>query len=149
MSTQSLVQNYSSETIRINNIAIDKFSRPAQLLSQAVGPTNPVDLLGKHTVLIQTQTFVTAYEEETRFSVKNLGLAARSSWRTGDIVKCNIQTYSGFNGLPVISGEKLDDGSYIIKIANVAKTGAPPAAAVLNGFFQISLELTRFDVDGL
>lgn len=145
MSTQFLNQSTPSPSIKLNNISIDKFSRPANFFNQLVSPTTDVDVSGSHTIVVGTQTFVTPYEEETRFNITNLGNSARSGWTTGDIVKVNIQTYSGFNGLPVISGEKLDDGSYSVKIANVAKTGTPPAAAVLNGFFQISVELIKFD----
>ena len=145
MSAQFLNQSYPIEEVRINNIAIDKFSRPATFHNQLSSPTTDVDVSGSHTCVIGTQTFITPYEEETRFDIKNLGEKARSSWKTGDIVKYSIQTYSGFNGLPVLSGEKLDDGSFSVKIANVAKTGSPPDAAVLNGFFQISVELIKFN----
>lgn len=145
MSTQYLDSSVPNLNIKLNHIVLDEFSRPADLVSQTVSPITDVDVGGKHTVVIQTQTFVTPYEEETRFTIKNLGKLSRSSWVTGDIVRCHIQTYSGFNGWPVISGEKLDDGGFSIKIANVAKTGSPPAAAILNGFFQISVELIKFD----
>jgi len=145
MSAQFLNQSYPSQDIRINNIVIDKFARPATFHNQLASPTTDVDVGGSHTCVIGTQTFITPYEEETRFNIKNLGNTSRSAWKTGDIVKYTIQTYSGFNGFPVISGEKLDDGSFSVKIANVAKTGSPPAAAVLNGFFQISVELIKYN----
>ena len=57
MSTQSLIQSYPSKNVRINNIAIDKFSRPAKLYNQQTSPETTVDVFGDHTVIIWIQRF--------------------------------------------------------------------------------------------
>ena len=145
MSTQYLNSSTPRKDILINNVAIDKYSRPARLFNQSTSPTTDVDVAGYHTVLIQTQPLSTLFGEETRFNIRNLGETARTSFGTGDIVKCDIQTYSGFDGVPIVSCEKTNSGTFLVKISNVTKTGSPPAAYSLNGFCQISIELIKFD----
>mgnify|MGYP003644644728 FL=1 len=145
MSTQYLNSPTPRTDILINNVAIDKYSRPARLFNQGTSPSTNVDVAGYHTVLIQTQPLVTPYEEDTRFYVLNLGKTGRTSWVTGDIVKCEIQTYSGFDGIPIVSCEKTNTGTFLVKISNVTKTGSPAAGRLLNGFCQISIELIKFD----
>ena len=145
MSTQYLNSSTPNKDILINNVAIDKYSRPARLFNQSTSPTTNVDVAGYHTVLIQTQPLATLYEEDTRFNVLNLGNPARTSFGTGDIIRCEIQTYSGFDGVPIISCEKTNTGTFLVKISNVTKTGSPPVARTLNGFCQISIELIKFD----
>ena len=145
MSAQFLNSPNPRPDVFINNVAIDKYSRPARLFNQATSPTTDVDVAGYHTVLIQTMPLATLYEEDTRFYVLNLGNPARTSFETGDIVRCEIQTYSGFDGIPIVSCEKTNTGTFLVKISNVTKTGSPPAGRLLNGFCQISIELIKFD----
>ena len=145
MSSQFLNSSTPNKDILINNVAIDKYSRPARLFNQSTSPTTNVDVAGYHTVLIQTQPLATLYEEDTRFYVLNLGNPARTSFGTGDIIRCEIQTYSGFDGVPIISCEKTNTGTFLVKISNLTKTGSPPTARTLNGFCQISIELIKFD----
>ena len=145
MSTQYLNSSIPNKDILINNVAIDKYSRPARLFNQATSPTTNVDVAGYHTVLIQTQPLATLYGEDTRFNVLNLGKTGRTSFGTGDIIRCEIQTYSGFDGVPIISCEKTNTGTFLVKISNLTKTGSPPTARTLNGFCQISIELIKFD----
>tara|TARA_R100001369_G_scaffold84865_1_gene118044 strand:- start:54 stop:500 length:447 start_codon:yes stop_codon:yes gene_type:complete len=145
MSSQFLNQDYPCNASKINNVVINEVSRDATFHNQLTSATTTVDVLGSTTFIVQTQQFTTPHDQETRFTINNLGDKARSSWKTGDIVKCNILTYSGFNGLPVVSGEKLTGGGYSIRIANVVKTGTPPANSALNGQFQISVELYKFN----
>ena len=145
MSTQYLNSSTPRTDILINNIAIDKYSRPARLFNQGTSPTTNVDAAGYHTIVIQTQPLVTLFGEDTRFYVLNLGESGRTAWTTGDIVKCEIQTYSGFDGVPIVSCEKTTTGTYLVKISNLTKTGAPIAERSLNGFCQISIELIKFD----
>tara|TARA_R110002012_G_scaffold32426_2_gene95745 strand:+ start:577 stop:1026 length:450 start_codon:yes stop_codon:yes gene_type:complete len=145
MSTQFLNSSSPRPDVLINNISIDKYRRPARIFNQSTSPSTNVDVAGYHTVLIQTQPLVTLYEEDTRFYVLNLGDPARTSFGTGDIVKCEIQTYSGFDGVPIVSCEKTNTGTYLVKISNLTKTGSPVAARSLNGFCQISIELIKFD----
>ena len=145
MSTQYLNSSTPQPSIAINNISLDKYSRPARLFNQATSPTTNVDVAGYHTVVIQTQPLVTLFGEDTRFYVLNLGDPARTSWVTGDIVKCEIQTYSGYDGVPIVSCEKTNTGNFLVKISNVTKTGSPVAPYSLNGFCQISIELIKFD----
>ena len=150
MSTQSLIQSYPSKNVRINNIAIDKFSRPAKLYNQQTSPVTTVDVFGDHTVIIQTQPLITPFGETTRFLISNLGETARTSWPTGAAVKINILAYSGFDGVPMINGSKESGGgNYLVDVANVTKTGSPPAAYALNGLIQFSVELTHFNVVGI
>jgi len=145
MSTQYLNSSTPRTAIAINNIAIDKYSRPARLFNQSVSPTTNVDAAGYHTIVIQTMPLATLYDEDTRFNVLNLGESGRTAWTTGDIVRCEIQTYSGFDGIPSLSCEKTNTGTYLVKISNLTKTGSPLAARNLNGFCQISIELIKFD----
>tara|TARA_R100000951_G_scaffold79713_1_gene67580 strand:- start:91 stop:537 length:447 start_codon:yes stop_codon:yes gene_type:complete len=145
MSTQYLNSSTPQPSIAINNISLDKYSRPARLFNQGTSPTTNVDAAGYHTIVIQTMPLVTLFGEETRFNVLNLGESARTAWTTGDIVKCEIQTYSGFDGVPIVSCEKTNTGTYLVKISNLTKTGSPVAARSLNGFCQISIELIKFD----
>ena len=91
----------------------------------------------------------TLYEEDTRFLVKNIGNTARTSWATGDILKCYLQSYSGFDGVPILSFEKTNSGDLLIKICNTVKTGSPVVARNLNGFCQMSIELIKFNVYGI
>ena len=150
MSTQSLIQSYPSKNIRINNIAIDNFSRPAKLYNQATSPETTVDVLGDHTVIIQTQPLTTPHDQVTQFHIDNLGEASRTSWPTGAAVKLNILAYSGYDGVPFISGFKdSGTGAYVVDVANVVKTGNPPDAYPLNGFIQFSVELVHFNIDGI
>ena len=150
MSTQSLVQSYPSKNVRVNNISIDKYSRPAKFFNQQTSPETTVDVFGAHTVIIQTQPLVTPHDEATQFSISNLGETARTSWPTGAAVKINILAYSGFDGLPFISGYKdSTSGNYVVDVANVVKTGSPPATYALNGHIQFSVELTHFNVEGI
>lgn len=147
MSTQSLIQSYPSENVRINNIAIDKFSRPATFHTQATSPTTTVNVAGSHSALIQTQPLTTPHDNTTQFLISGIGLAGRASWTNADVVKVHIQSYSGFDGLPFITGYKESgSGNYVIDIANVVKTGNPPDAYPLNGFIQFSLEYTTFNL---
>jgi len=147
MSTQSLIQSYPSENVRINNIAIDKFSRPSTFHIQATSPTTTVDVAGSHTAIIQTQPLTTPHDNVTQFKISHLGDASRASWTNGDIVKVHILSYSGFNGVPFISGFKESGtGNYVVDIANVVQTGSPPAAYALNGLIQFSVEYTRFNL---
>ena len=145
MSTQYLNSSTPQPSIAINNISLDKYSRPARLFNQSVSPTTNVDAAGYHTIVIQTMPLATLFGEDTRFNVLNLGESGRTAWTTGDIVKCEIQTYSGFNGVPIVSCEKTNTGNYLVKISNLTKTGSPVAEYSLNGFCQISIELIKFD----
>ena len=145
MSSQFLNSSIPHKDILINNVAIDKYSRPARLFNQSTSPTTNVDVAGYHTVLIQTQPLTTLNGEDTRFYVLNLGKTGRTSWTTGDIVRCDIQTYSGYDGVPIVSCEKTNTGNFLVKISNVTKTGSPVAPYSLNGFCQISIELIKFD----
>jgi hypothetical protein len=145
MSTQYLNSSTPQPSIAINNISIDKYSRPARLFNQGTSPTTNVDAAGYHTIVIQTMPLATLFGEDTRFYVLNLGDPARTAWTTGDIVKCEIQTYAGFDGVPIISCEKTSTGTYLVKISNLTKTGSPVVARSLNGFCQISIELIKFD----
>ena len=145
MSSQFLNSSIPHKDILINNVAIDKYSRPARLFNQSTSPTTNVDVAGYHTVLIQTQPLATLNGEDTRFYVLNLGKTGRTSWTTGDIVRCDIQTYSGYDGVPIVSCEKTNTGNFLVKISNVTKTGSPVAPYSLNGFCQISIELIKFD----
>ena len=145
MSTQYLNSSTPQPSIAINNISLDKYSRPARLFNQSVSPTTNVDVAGYHTVVIQTQPLATLFGEDTRFYVLNLGESGRTSWVTGDIVKCEIQTYSGYDGVPIVSCEKTNTGHFLVKISNVTKTGSPVAPYSLNGFCQLSIELIKFD----
>ena len=150
MSTQSLNSATPSKTIRINNIAIDKFSRPAKLYNQQTSPETTIDVFGDHTVIIQTQPLITPNNEATQFKISNLGETTRTTWPTGAAVKINILAYSGFDGLPFISGYKdSTSGDYVVDVANVVKTGSPPATYPLNGHIQFSVELTHFNVSGI
>ena len=145
MSTQFLNSDTPRPDIRINNVSIDKYSRPARLFNQSTSPSTNVDVAGYHTVLIQTQPLVTLFGEDTRFNVLNLGDPARTAWVTGDIIKCEIQTYAGFDGVPIVSCEKTNTGNFLVKISNLTKTGSPVAPYSLNGHCQISIELIKFD----
>ena len=145
MSSQFLNSSIPHKDILINNVAIDKYSRPARLFNQSTSPTTNVDVAGYHTVLIQTQPLATLNGEDTRFYVLNLGKTGRTSWTTGDIVRCDIQTYSGYDGVPIVSCEKTNTGNFLVKISNVTKTGSPVAPYALNGFCQLSIELIKFD----
>lgn len=145
MSSQFLNSSIPHKDILINNVAIDKYSRPARIFNQSTSPTTNVDVAGYHTVLIQTQPLATLNGEDTRFYVLNLGKTGRTSWTTGDIVRCDIQTYSGYDGVPIVSCEKTNTGNFLVKISNVTKTGSPVAPYSLNGFCQISIELIKFD----
>jgi len=150
MSTQYLNSSTPRKDILINNVAIDKYSRPAKLFNQQTSPETTVDVFGAHTVIIQTQPLVTPHDEATQFKISNLGETVRTSWPTGASVKINILAYSGFDGLPFISGYKdSTSGNYIVDIANVVKTGSPPATYNLNGHIQFSVELTHFNVEGI
>ena len=73
MSAQFLNSPNPRPDVFINNVAIDKYSRPARIFNQATSPSTEVDVAGYHTVLIQTQPLVTPFGEDTRFYVKNLG----------------------------------------------------------------------------
>tara|TARA_R110002126_G_scaffold255636_1_gene398630 strand:- start:105 stop:551 length:447 start_codon:yes stop_codon:yes gene_type:complete len=147
MSANYLNQSVKSSSAIINNIVIDKYQRPAKLFNQQTSPTTTVDVLGNHTVIIQTQPLITPHDNATQFKISNLGINGRSSWTTGDIVKVNIVGYGGFDGLPFITGYKdSGTGDYIIDIANVVKTGFPPDAYALNGLLQISVELFKFNM---
>ena len=145
MSTQFLNSSTPRPDILINNVSIDKYSRPARLFNQGTSPSTNVDVAGYHTVVIQTQPLVTLFGEDTRFYVLNLGESGRTAWTTGDIIKCEIQTYSGFDGVPIVSCEKTNTGTFLVKISNLTKTGSPVAEYALNGFCQISIELIKFD----
>ena len=145
MSAQFLNSPNPRPDVFINNVAIDKYSRPARIFNQATSPSTEVDVAGYHTVLIQTMPLATVFGEDTRFHVKNLGDPARLAWTTGDIVKCDIQTYAGFDGVPIVSCEKTNTGYFLIKISNLTKTGSPIAERLLNGHCQISVELIKFD----
>jgi hypothetical protein len=145
MSAQFLNSPNPRPDVFINNVAIDKYSRPARLFNQSTSPTTDVDVAGYHTVLIQTQTLTTAFGEDTRFNVRNLGDPARVAWTTGDMVRCDIQTYAGFDGCPIVSCEKTNSGTYLVKISNLTKTGSPAIGRVLNGHCQISIALFKFD----
>jgi len=145
MSAQFLNSPNPRPDVFINNVAIDKYSRPARLFNQSTSPTADVDVAGYHTVLIQTMPLATLYDEDTRFNVKNLGDPARVAWSTGDMVRADIQTYAGFDGIPSLSCEKTNSGTYLVKISNLTKTGSPLAARNLNGHCQISIELIKFD----
>tara|TARA_R110002124_G_scaffold83873_1_gene219102 strand:+ start:1786 stop:2241 length:456 start_codon:yes stop_codon:yes gene_type:complete len=150
MSTQSLILSHPSKDIRINNIAIDKFSRPAKLYNQQTSPETTIDVFGDHTVIIQTQPLITPNNEATQFKISNLGETARTNWPTGAAVKINILAYAGFDGLPFISGYKdSTSGDYVVDVGNVVKTGSPPAAYPLNGHIQFSVELTHLNVEGI
>jgi len=150
MSTQYLKSDHPRNDILINNVSIDKFARPAQLHNQTVSPTTDVDVAGDHTVIVQTMPLTTAHDNATQFKIKNLGNYARTSWVTGDIVKINIVAYSGFDGLPFVTGYKdSNNGDYIVDVANVVKTGFPPDAYPLNGHLQLSVELIKFNVAGI
>ena len=150
MSSQYLDQDAPRPDVMINNISIDKYSRPAKLFNQQTSPETKVDVAGEHTVIIQTQPLVTPHDEATQFLISNLGEAARTSWPTGASVKINILAYSGFDGLPFISGYKdSTSGDYVVDVANVVKTGSPPATYPLNGHIQFSVELTHFNVEGI
>jgi len=147
MSTQSLVQSYPSENVRINNIAIDKFSRPATFHHQATSPTTTVDLAGSHTAIIQTQILTTPHDNVTQFQISGVGLAGRASWTNSDIVKVHIISYGGYNGVPFITGYKESGtGNYVIDIANVVQTGSPPSTYALNGDIKFTLEYTTFNL---
>ena len=67
MSSQFLNSSIPNKDILINNVAIDKYSRPARIFNQATSPTTNVDVAGYHTVLIQTQPLATLYDEDTQF----------------------------------------------------------------------------------
>ena len=150
MSTQYLKSDHPRNDILINNVSIDKFARPAQLHNQTVSPTTHVDVGGDHTVIVQTMPLTTPHDNVTQFRIQNLGNYARTSWVTGDIVKINIVQYSGYDGVPFVTGYKhSDNGDYIVDIANVVRTGSPPDAYPLNGRLQLSVELIEFNVDGI
>ena len=146
MSTQYLNSSTPRTDILINNVSIDKFSRPANFFNQQTTPTTTVDVGGSHTFVLQTQPLTTPYDNATQFKISNIGNYARTAWVTGDIVKINIVTYSGFDGLPFVTGYKESGtGDYIVNIANVVKTGFPPAIYALNGAIQLSVELIKLD----
>jgi len=146
MSANYLNQSVKSSAI-INNIVIDKYQRPAKLFNQQTSPTTTVDVLGNHTAIIQTQPLTTPHDNLTEFIISNLGKNGRSSWETGENVKLNILSYSGYDGCPFITGFKSSsNGNYIVYIANVVKTGNPPDAYALNGYIQISVELLNFNI---
>ena len=144
MSSQFLNQSKKS-SISINNISIDIFSRPASFHTQLTSPTSNINVNGAHTCIIQTQPFTTPHDNLTQFKISDIGLVGRSSWSTGDSVKINILSYSGYNGCPFLTGYKESGtGNYIIDVANVVQTGQPPSTYALNGFLQISIEFHQF-----
>ena len=150
MSAQFLNQQTKNSNAVLNNVIIDKLARPATVHNQQTTPTTPIDVNGSHTSIIQTQQLTTPHDNATQVHIKNVGETGRSSWDEGDVVKINLIAYSGYNGMPVISGFKdSDSGDYIINIGNVVLTGEPPSSYALNGLIKFSLEYVRFNINTL
>ena len=144
MSSQYLNQSKATSA-SINNISIDKYTRPATFHNQLISPTQNVNVGGSHTCIIQTQILSTPHDTLTQFKISDIGQVGRTSWSTGDSIKINILAYSGYNGCPFVTGYKdSGTGNYVVDIANVVKTGYPPASYDLNGHLQISLEFYQF-----
>ena len=145
MSSQYLNQSKKS-SISINNISIDNFSRPATFHTQLTSPTSNVNVNGSHSCIIRTQGFTTPHDNLTQFKISDIGLVGRSSWNTGDCVKINILSYSGYDGCPFLTGYKESGGTgnYIVDVANVVQTGTPPSTYALNGYLDISVEFYQF-----
>ena len=144
MSSQYLNQTKNT-SISINNISIDNYLRPATYHLQSTSTTTNVFVAGTHSCVIRTQAFITPHDQLTQFKISDIGQVGRTSWSTGDAVKINILSYSGFNGCPFLTGYKESGtGNFIIDVANVVKTGQPPNTYALNGYLEISVEFHRF-----
>ena len=137
----SVVDEVRIENVSINNVVLDNYSRPAVFFNQQTSPETSVDVGGANTCVIQTQNLTTIHDTVTNFQIENLGKVGRNSWVTGDFVKVTIMSYSGYDGLPWVTGYKISgSGNYYVNIANVVKTGDPVTAWPLNGQVQLCVE---------